>query len=69
MERSSAYGRFWANDINFMEVQDNQDITAIQILHHWVYVIQYLLWVVHDIELYVNLIDYELTVVNIHLTL
>ena len=30
------------------------------------YIIQYLLWIVHDIELYVDVIDCELTVAIIH---
>ena len=50
-----------------MDVQNDKNITAIQSLPHWVYIIQYLLWIVHDIELYVDVIDCELTIAIVHL--
>ena len=52
-----------------MDVQNNKNITAIQSLPHWVNIIQHLLWIVHDIELYVDIIDSELTVAIVHVTL
>ena len=58
-----------SQDINFIDVQDDENITAIQSLSHWVYIIQYLLWIVHGIELYVDVIDCELTVAIVHLSL
>ena len=52
-----------------MDVTKDKNITAIQSLPHWVYNIQCLLWIVHDIELYVYIIDCELTVAIVHVTL
>ena len=52
-----------------MDVTKDENITALQSLPHWVYNIQYLLWIVHDIELYVDVIDCELAVAIIHVTL
>ena len=52
-----------------MDVKKDENITALQSLPHWVYNIQYLLWTVHDLELYVDVIDCELAVAIIHVTL
>ena len=52
-----------------MDVQNDENIPAIQSLPHWVYIIQYLLWIVHELELYVDIIDCELTIAIVHLTI
>ena len=54
-----------SQNIDFMDVSKDKNITAIQSLPHWVYNIQYLLWIVHDIELYMDVTDCELTVATV----
>ena len=41
-------------DINYMDTFEERTVTAIQSLPYWVYTIQYILWLVYDIEIYID---------------
>ena len=45
-----------------MDDSENTPPMALQSLLYWVYTIQYILWIVHDIKIYVYVMDCELTV-------
>ena len=47
---------------------DESTVTAIQSLPYWTSTIQYLLWIVYDVELYIDVIDCELTIAVIHMS-
>ena len=56
-------------DINYMDTFEERTVTAIQSLPYWVYTIQYILWIVYDIEIYIYVVDCELTVAVVHISL
>ena len=56
-------------DINYMDTFEERPVTAIQGLPYWVYPIQYILWIVYDIEIYIDVVDCELTTAVVHMAL
>ena len=52
-----------------MDTFEGRTVTAIQSLPCWVYTIQYILWIVYDVEIYKTVTDCDLTVAVIHMSL
>ena len=40
-----------------MDTFKERPVTAIQGLPYWVYTIQYILWIVYDVEIYIDVVD------------
>ena len=56
-------------DINYVDAFEERPVTATQGLPYWVYTIQYILWIVYDIEIYIDVVDCELTAAVVHMSL
>ena len=56
-------------DIKHMDTFEEGTVTTIQSLPYWAYTIQYILWIVYDIEIYITVVDCDLTVAIVHMSL
>ena len=52
-----------------MDTFEGGTVTTLQSLPCWVYTIQYILWIVYDVEIYITVVDCDLTVAVIHMSL